>query len=165
MNDPTTAVQVVDRLTDLLGRIADRPDPSGWVAGEAGVARVLVPVDGFDTLTTLAFAEIIRYGADSPQVARRLHSAFDSLESRAGQMHRPGLVEMRSLLRRRNSGNLANCVRRALRRGRPSWSRLSAVVRLARDAARAVRISLTRTRGQLSSAVRAMLVPGHTHTR
>ena len=36
VNDPTTAVQVVDRLADLLGRIPDRPDPSGWFAGGVG---------------------------------------------------------------------------------------------------------------------------------
>ena len=81
VNDPTTAVQVVDRLADLLGRIPDRPGPSGWFAGESGVARVHVPPDDFDELMTLAFAEIIRYGADSPQVARRVSAALDTLET------------------------------------------------------------------------------------
>ena len=44
VNDPTTAVQVLDRLTDLLGRVADRTDPTGWYADDDGVTRVhLVP--------------------------------------------------------------------------------------------------------------------------
>jgi uncharacterized membrane protein len=97
VNDPTTAVQVVDRLADLLGRIPDRPDPSAWFAGESGVARVHIPRDGFDELMTLAFAEIIRYGADSPQVARRVAAALDSLETQA-RIPRAAIGEMRSLL-------------------------------------------------------------------
>src|SRR4029077_1855089 len=87
VNDPTTAVQVVDRVVDLLGQIIDRPDPTGWHVDDAGTARVHLPVDAFAELTTLGFAEIIRYGADSPQVVRRLRSAFEDLESRAT---RPG---------------------------------------------------------------------------
>ncbi len=95
VNDPTTAVQVIDRIVDLLGQIIDRPDPTGWYVDAAGTARVHLPVDSFDELTTLGFAEIIRYGADSPQVVRRLRSAFDDLASRAP---RPGIRAMRELL-------------------------------------------------------------------
>jgi len=40
-------------------------------------------------LIQLSYTEIIRYGADSPQVVRRLHAAFDVLESIA----RPGDAE------------------------------------------------------------------------
>jgi uncharacterized membrane protein len=98
VNDPTTATQVVDRLADLLGQIPDRPDPSGWFAGESGVARVRIPRDGFDELMTLAFAEIIRYGADSPQVTRRVSAALGSLEARARLIPRAGISEMRDLL-------------------------------------------------------------------
>ena len=95
VNDPTTAVQVVDRVVDLLGAIIDRPDPSGWYTDGSGTARVRLPVDSFDELVTLGFAEIIRYGADSPQVVRRLRAAFDDLVS---ERSRPGIVTMRELL-------------------------------------------------------------------
>ena len=70
--------------------------PSRPYVDEAGTARVRLPVDSFDELTTLGFAEIIRYGADSPQVVRRLRSAFDDLASRA---ERPGVRAMADLLR------------------------------------------------------------------
>jgi uncharacterized membrane protein len=83
VNDPTTGVQVVDRLTDLLGRVIDRPQPTGWYADEAGVARVHLVPDTFDELVTLAFTEIIRYGADSPQIVRRLRASFDDLDGRS----------------------------------------------------------------------------------
>jgi uncharacterized membrane protein len=95
VNDPTTAVQVIDRIVDLLGQIVDRPDPTGWYTDDAGTARVGLPVDSFDELATLGFVEIIRYGADSPQVVRRLRAAFDDLISRGT---RPGIVAMRDLL-------------------------------------------------------------------
>ncbi len=84
VNDPTTAVQVIDRLVDLLARIVERPDPSGWYVDDAGVVRVRTPVDTYDELVTLAFTEIIRYGADSPQVVRRLRAAFEQLSDTAG---------------------------------------------------------------------------------
>ena len=97
VNDPTTAVQVLDRLTDLLGRVAGRTDPTGWYADDDGVARVhLVPVS-FGELSTLAFAEVIRYGADSPQVVRRLRAVFDELDDRVDAPPE-GVVTMRRLL-------------------------------------------------------------------
>lgn len=98
VNDPTTAVQVVDRLTDLLGQIVDRNDPSGWFSGVSNIARVHLELDDLRGLTTLAFTEVIRYGVDSPQVVRRLHSAFDQLDARAASAGRVGIEEMRRLL-------------------------------------------------------------------
>jgi uncharacterized membrane protein len=79
VNDPTTAVHVIDRATDLLSELVDRPDPSGWYLDVAGQVRLRVPEPGFDRLALLAFTELIRYGADSPQVTRRLYSAFANL--------------------------------------------------------------------------------------
>ena len=97
VNDPTTAVQVLDRLTDLLGTVIDRTDPTGWYAGDDGAARVRLVADTFAELATLAFAEIIRYGADSPQVVRRLRTAFDDLDAR-GRAPDDGVAAMRRLL-------------------------------------------------------------------
>jgi uncharacterized membrane protein len=79
VNDPTTACQAVDRLVDLLSRVADRPDPTGWYVDEGGRVRLLAPEPGLDRLVALSFTEVIRYGADSPQVVRRLHGAFNTL--------------------------------------------------------------------------------------
>ncbi len=97
VNDPTTGVQVLDRVTDLLGRVADRTDPTGWYVDGNDVARVrLVPVSSVE-LVTLAFAEVIRYGADSPQVVRRLRAAFDDLDERVAAPS-DGVLAMRRLL-------------------------------------------------------------------
>jgi uncharacterized membrane protein len=81
VNDPTTAVQVIDRINDLLGDVAGQPDPTGWYLDTDGVARVHLLEPGFDRLLLLAYVEIIRYGADSPQVTRRLRAAFQVLDA------------------------------------------------------------------------------------
>jgi uncharacterized membrane protein len=80
VNDPTTGVQAIDRINDLLGGVAGRPDPTGWYVDERGAPRLLLHEPGLERLLLLAYVEIIRYGADSPQVARRLHAAFDVIE-------------------------------------------------------------------------------------
>lgn len=98
VNDPTTAVQVIDRVTDLLGRVAAYPDPPVWYVDGAGTARVRLRTDSFEDLVRLGYTEVIRYGADSPQVVRRLHAAFDQLSERGGERHGACLDEMRSLL-------------------------------------------------------------------
>jgi uncharacterized membrane protein len=88
VNDPTTAVQAIDRMVDLLATVASRPDPSGWFVDEAGAARLHCREPDIGRLVELAFVEIIRYGADSPQVVRRLRAAFDVLEG----IERPDVV-------------------------------------------------------------------------
>ncbi len=100
VNDPTTAVQAVDRITDLLGSVADRPDPACCYVDEQGVARLWTREPGLGRLVQLSFVEIIRYGADAPQVVRRLRAAFDALDG----LVRPDLAavldELRTLLDR-----------------------------------------------------------------
>ena len=39
VNDPTTGVQAIDRMVDLLATVAARPDPTGWFADEGRHAR------------------------------------------------------------------------------------------------------------------------------
>jgi uncharacterized membrane protein len=80
INDPTTAVQVLDRLHDLLRRLAVLDDPCPIHRSADGVARVDSPVHRWDDYVHLAFDEIRRYGADSIQVHQRLHRILDDLE-------------------------------------------------------------------------------------
>jgi uncharacterized membrane protein len=98
VNDPTTAVQAIDRIVDLLGGIATRPEPTGWFVDEHDVARVRCRVPDFDRLVDLAFVEIIRYGADSPQVTRRLRAAFDTIEAIVTDDRRRAVGRVRALL-------------------------------------------------------------------
>jgi uncharacterized membrane protein len=77
--DPTTAVQAIDRLHDGLRQLARRPFPDGRYADEDGVLRLVVPVMDWDAYVRLAFDELCRVGARSPQVSRRLVSALEDL--------------------------------------------------------------------------------------
>jgi uncharacterized membrane protein len=79
VNDPTTAVQVLDRLHALLRVVAERPDPSGAYVDDAGDVRLVVPNPGWDRLIDLAFTEIALFGSGSPQITRKLMAIYDDL--------------------------------------------------------------------------------------
>ncbi len=98
VNDPTTAVQALDRITDLLAGIATRPDPTGWLIDTERTARVMVPTPDFTRLALLGYVEIIRYGADSPQVVRRLLACFNTLDAIVAADHREVVAELRTML-------------------------------------------------------------------
>jgi uncharacterized membrane protein len=79
VNDPTTAVQVLDRIGDLLGRLALRSDPPTVFADREGTARVEWVVPSWGTLVDLAFNEIRWFGQQSEQVTRRMYATLDYL--------------------------------------------------------------------------------------
>lgn len=79
INDPTTALQVLDRLHAILRAVAGRPDPTGVYLDTAGEVRLVVPVAGWNSLVDLAFTEIALFGSGSPQISRKLVSVYDDL--------------------------------------------------------------------------------------
>ncbi len=81
INDPTTAVQTLDRLHGILRAISDRPDPSGVYLDSAGSVRLVIPVPDWSRVFDLAFTEIALYGAGDPQISRKLMSIFDDLST------------------------------------------------------------------------------------
>lgn len=98
-NDPTTAVQAVDRLHDLLRRMAARPWPSGLHTDADGSLRLVHQVASWADHLSLAFDEIRGYGAGSLQVARRLRAVFDDLATVVDdQASRDALDRQRRLL-------------------------------------------------------------------
>jgi uncharacterized membrane protein len=96
--DPTTAVQAIDRLHDILRRIARRPIHSGEYRDADGVPRVRVPTLQWDGFVRLAFDELRQAGAASPQVARRLTAALHDLLKVAPETRRPVLRRQLVLL-------------------------------------------------------------------
>jgi uncharacterized membrane protein len=76
INDPTTAVQAIDQIEDLLHRLGHQALETGYAADAAGVVRVVFPMPTWEDYLTLAFDEIRQYGASSVQVMRRLRSAL-----------------------------------------------------------------------------------------
>jgi uncharacterized membrane protein len=98
VNDPTTGVQAIDRLSDLLAITGNRPDPTGLRIDSAGTVRVKRKLRNFDALLVLALTEIIRYGADAPQVVRRLRGMLDELQDTLPAERHPALASQRNLL-------------------------------------------------------------------
>jgi uncharacterized membrane protein len=96
--DPTTAVQAIDRLHDCLRQLAGRPFPDGLHRDEDGVLRLSVPVMSWEAYVHLAFDEIRRAGASSPQVSRRLRASLEDLRARAPAERIPVLDEQIALL-------------------------------------------------------------------
>jgi len=79
--DPTTAVQALDRLHDILRQLVRRPFPDGVHRDEAGEIRLTVRQMRWEAYVHLAFDEIRMAGAGSPQVSRRLKAALTDLKS------------------------------------------------------------------------------------
>jgi uncharacterized membrane protein len=80
-NDPTTAVQALHRLHDLLRQIAARPLPYGEHRDGEGVVRLIERTVSWDGYVRLAFDEIRLAGASEPQVTRKMCAALADLKS------------------------------------------------------------------------------------
>jgi uncharacterized membrane protein len=98
INQPTTAVQVIDRMEDLVLRIGRLPDRTGSYADPAGRIRLQDPVMTWDEVLDLTFSEITTCGAGSTQVTRRLLAAYDALEAALPAERRPAVAARRVAL-------------------------------------------------------------------
>ena len=83
VNDPTTAVQVIDHLEDTLALIGSTPGLDGrWeYRDDANVLRLVMPAHRFEDFLSLGVTEIREYGSSSIQVLRRLRAALLELEA------------------------------------------------------------------------------------
>lgn len=80
INDPTTAVQVLDHVETFLQRLGRSDLRDRYVVADAqGVPRVVIPGRGWDDYLRLGVTEIRVYGAHSVQVCRRLRAVLDGL--------------------------------------------------------------------------------------
>jgi uncharacterized membrane protein len=79
INDPTTAVQAIDQIEDLLRRLGRLDLDTGYVRDANFVLRLIFPMPTWEDYLALAFDEIRQYGADSVQVMRRLRAALMDL--------------------------------------------------------------------------------------
>jgi uncharacterized membrane protein len=79
VNDPTTAVQALDQIEDLLRRLGQRQLDAGQARDPAGTLRVTFPVPSWEDYLELSFDEIRQFGATSIQVMRRLRAALVGL--------------------------------------------------------------------------------------
>jgi uncharacterized membrane protein len=92
VNDPTTAVQAIDVLHDLLRALATRSLPAGCWPDEDGQARLIVPQYRFADFLELTVGEIWHYGASAAQVATRMTRMLTDLQSAALPRYRPAIA-------------------------------------------------------------------------
>jgi uncharacterized membrane protein len=91
INDPTTAVQALDQIEDLLLRLGQRNLEIGTYRDSDGKLRLVVPFPTWDDLIRLAFDEICAYGATSVQVMRRMNALVTDLAQAVPEDRRPTL--------------------------------------------------------------------------
>jgi uncharacterized membrane protein len=81
VNDPTTAVQSLHRIEDILRYAAPRLLSTGVVTDGHGRARIIHPTPTWDDLVSLSLDEIRLFGAGQYQIARRVRALLlDLLE-------------------------------------------------------------------------------------
>ena len=98
VNAPTTAHEVILRLTNLLAMISQRPQPTGAYAEDDHQVRLMHPVYTWENYVELAFSEIIHYGNDDPQTRKSLTTAFDYLLEKVPGPRKPPLERQKELL-------------------------------------------------------------------
>ena len=83
VNDPTTAVQVLDHLEDTLALIGRTPGLDGrWeYRDDQGNLRLVMPAQRFEDFLSLGVTEIREYGGSSIQVMRRLRATLLELQA------------------------------------------------------------------------------------
>jgi uncharacterized membrane protein len=79
INDPTTAVQTIDQLEDLLRRLGASELDAGYAVDKNGALRLVFPTPTWEDYLTRAFDEIRHFGSSSVQVMRRMRSALVGL--------------------------------------------------------------------------------------
>ena len=98
VNDPTSAVEGLDALEAMLMALGRRPLESSAIEDDDGQLRLLLPSPDWDELVDLALTEIRWYGADAPQVARRMTALLQRLTESLSPEHHPALIRQQHAL-------------------------------------------------------------------
>ena len=91
INDPTTAVQALDQIEDLLLHLGQRDLEIGAYRDGDGKLRLVVPFPAWEDLLQLGFDEICFCGATSVQVMRRMNALVADLILYVPEERRPAL--------------------------------------------------------------------------
>jgi uncharacterized membrane protein len=91
INDPTTAIQALDEIEDLLRRMGQRTLDAGALVGIGGYTRLTYPAPTWDDLLSLGLDEICMYGGGSLQVVRRMRMLLLNLDAAVFEERRPAI--------------------------------------------------------------------------
>ncbi len=92
VNDPTTAVQVLDEIHDLLRRLAVLPDPPVVRVDHDDVVRLWLRERKFAEFLDLGIDEIAHYGAEDLQVHARIREMLVDLKSAGRLQHQAAIT-------------------------------------------------------------------------
>ncbi len=101
INDPTTAVQALDQIEDLLLRLGQRHLEMGTYSDSEGKLRLVAPFPTWEDLLRLSFDEICAYGATSVQVMRRMNALVADLAKAVPEQRRAALKHWGARLKER----------------------------------------------------------------
>ena len=93
VNDPTTAVQVIDHLGEILRVIGTTNLRQPPRLGEQRPGRVIMRARRWEDFLWLGTTEIRRYGAASMQVNRRLRAMLEELHDEVLPEHRAAVTD------------------------------------------------------------------------
>lgn len=96
VNDPTTAVQVLNELHVILTTIARDDDPYPVHHDEDGTVRLITSEWTFEQFLDLCIDEIAHWGASSLQIPRRIDQLLETLAAVATESHRPMIQAKRA---------------------------------------------------------------------
>jgi uncharacterized membrane protein len=94
VNDPTTAVQGLNHLSDVL-RLIGTTDFSNslWRAADAAGFGLVIPSRSWEDYLTLGVTEIREYGANAIQVMRRMRAMLEELHDEVLAERRPAVED------------------------------------------------------------------------
>lgn len=98
INDPTTAVLVLDQIDHLLLCLGRSRLDEGITRDASGKVRVVYGTPDWPDYVTLAISEIRQYGDSSLQVVRRLRAMLEHLVASLPEARHPPLREEGTLL-------------------------------------------------------------------
>ncbi|AVZ76316.1 DUF2254 domain-containing protein [Streptomyces lunaelactis] len=98
VNDPTTAVQCLDRIVQFLAALMKAPLGTAHHRDGKGTVRLVQDAPGWADLVDLGLAEVRLFALGNPQVTRRLLAGIDDLLLLAPEERREPLLRHRALL-------------------------------------------------------------------
>ena len=94
VNDPTTAVQVLNHLSDVLRLIGTTDfSRSRWRPDNATRTGLVIPAHSWEDYLMLGVTEIREYGSTAIQVMRRMRAMLEELRDEVRAEHRPAVEE------------------------------------------------------------------------
>jgi len=94
VNDPTTAVQALDHLSDVLRLIGTADfSRSRWRGEDAVRTGLVIPARSWEDYLALGVTEIREYGSTAIQVMRRMRAMLEELRDEVRPEHRLAVEE------------------------------------------------------------------------